>query len=184
MTEKQECPLCKANVINLSRHLVLHHNVRNSDDLKTKVLGPTRKKTDRGSDNILKPLKPSGAENSKSKLIHPLTPKKPDPAGKISQPSIKTPEESNRKNIITTAIKLRNEKVARTKIRLIQRMSRLILVSNVETNILNEGIEALLTSLKHNSKSVRDQAILELEKILSDSQSDPDLKDKIRSHIE
>ena len=185
MTEKQKCPLCNANVINLSRHLVLHHNIRDSDHLKSKIpRSSPPKKADRESAIILKPLKTPKVDHLKPKIIRPLKPKKTDHSSGKKLPPLKTPEESSRKNIITTALKVRNEKVARTKIRHIERMGRLIIGSNEESIILNEGIEALLTCLKHQSKLVRDQAYLILEKILSEGQSDPEIQKKIRSNLE
>jgi len=185
MTEKQKCPLCGANVINLSRHLVLHHNIKNSDHLKSKITRPlTPKKFDQGREIKLQPLKTPGEEHLKANIIRPLTQKKVDHGSEKKLQPLKTPEKSNRKNIITTALKLRNEKVARTKIRHIERMGRLIIGSNEETVIINEGIDALLSCLKHQSKRVRDQALFELENILSDSKYDSEIKTKIRSNIE
>lgn len=184
MAEKQKCPLCEANVVNLSRHLVLRHNIKNGDHLQSKLARPlTPNKPDLGMDKRLQPINIKEEEGLKSRLVRPLTPVKSVRGNANRLQPIRTHEESNRKNIITTALKLQNEKVARTTIRHIQRMGRLIIGSKEEAVVVNEGIDALLSCLDHQSKLVRDHAIIELENILSNAQFDSEIKTKIRSFL-
>jgi len=183
VAEKQKCPLCDAQVINLSRHLVLNHNIKNPDDLQSKLARPiTPKKPNRGNMK-LQPIITLDTDKVKLKPIRPITINKLDTSREKRPQPITNSLQSNRKNIITTAFKVQNEKVARTKIKYIQRMGRLIIGSNEENIILNEGVIALLSCLNHPSKLVRQQTILELENILADGKINSEIEMRIRSSI-
>ena len=100
MAEKQKCPLCKANVINLSRHLVLHHNIKNGNHLQSKLVRPlTPKKPDLENDKRLQPINTPDKDYFKPKPIRPLTLKKADLGSEKRPQPIKNPIQSNRKNI-------------------------------------------------------------------------------------
>lgn len=153
MTKKQKCPICESEVTNLSKHLVLNHNIKDIEHLKTKVR-------------------------------HPIIVSKPKKQGENITRTLISSEKSSGKDIILTSLKIRNETVARTKMRHIRRMGKLIEEFSGEKAILNEGIDALISCISHSSTIVKKQAVEILVDILTVDRIDLEIKRKIRSSLE
>lgn len=152
---KQKCPFCQKEVSDMSKHLVLSHNIKDIDHLRTLTI-----RNSLSDDTILK-----------------------TPLSKTEMRSETVTKGSIRKEILKMAIKIRGEQRIRALETHIQRMGFFLSKLPEDIDVFNEGLDALLSCLGNQNSIVNKWTLEELEKILDLSILDGESEQKIRSSI-
>ena len=146
------CPICGKEIIDLSRHLVSAHKIKDADHLR-KILSAETKHPDK-----LKPISLSPNDTIKSDDISDL-----------------------KAEFIRTIIKTRHERRNRVRENHIKRLGHLVKLLSNNRALVNEGIDAFRDCLLDNNHIIKQTARNELDKLLSEPQIDDEFKVKIRS---
>lgn len=152
--KKTKCPLCQGEFSDLSRHLVLAHNIKDINHLRslTQVSPRTDVKSSLLQENI--------------------------------EQELKIDKEANlRKELILTILKVQGEPNIKQRKDNVKKIGSLLKKLREDTVLLNEGVEALIQCLKNVNTIIQEQAAMELENLLRYNELDEKIKKKIHTAI-
>ena len=149
---KFKCPLCNNECSDISRHLVIVHNIKDIDHLRNLI-----KKSSENKELIINEFQQTPIKELDINLSLNL-----------------------RKELILTTLRIKGEPIIKERKKHITKLGSLLKQIVEDTVLLNEGIDILLNCLKDNNPIIKEQAIIELKELIKLNKIDEEIKTKIK----